>query len=127
MAALTQYARRKWREAGYQVHQGEFISRGGGHVRRQDVFGFGDLLCVADWGSSGELVILQVTSWGNVSARCNKIARECRTAAEALLAVPGVRIVVEGWEKKDEPGEDGRWWQSREIEMTYEEIQRRQR
>lgn len=117
---LQQYSRRKWRERGYYVEAGEHVLRGGGHVRRRDTFGFADLICVKE----GSLVFLQVTSWGNVSSRINKIARESHGTgqwarpmveiAEDLLSIPGVRIVVEGW-KQDGAG---RPWYDREVEVT---------
>ncbi len=132
--ALTAHARKKWRAMGYFVEQGEHITRMGSIVRRHDTFGFADLLCVKE----GSLVLLQVTSWSNVSARVNKIAREshgsgqhARPMAEIannLLSIydyddahypddwsPAcVRIVVEGWKLDKKTNR----WVSREIEVT---------
>ena len=112
------YTRRKWRADGYFVEQAEHISRVGPRVRRHDTFGFADYICI----KPGEIVFLQVTSWGNVSSRINKIARETHGSgqwaepmvilANTLLSVPGVRIVVEGWQLKDNR------WISREVEVT---------
>ena len=124
MATNTlQYARRKWRNKGYAVEAGEHVSRMGKIVRRHDTFGFADLICV----KRGELVFLQVTSWSNVSARINKIARDQHGSgqwrqpihryATDLLAIPGVRIVVEGW-KLDSHNR----WISREVEITEPEL-----
>jgi hypothetical protein len=120
---LTQYARKKWRAAGYYVEQGEHISRGG---RRHDTFGFADLICV----KPGSIVFLQVTSWGNVSARCNKIAREVHgkgqwaapmsEIAKHLMSCCGVRIVVEGWKL-----DSSHRWVSREVEITPQELDNR--
>ena len=113
------------------------------HVRRHDTFGFADLLCVrampyleadgkhaGSW-MGGQLVLLQVTSWSNVSARVNKIARESHgkgqharpmiDIAKMLLSIPGVRIVVEGW-KLDKTTNR---WESREVEVTPEELDER--
>ena len=116
---LQAHARRKWRAAGYYVEAGEHVSRIGKHVRRHDTFGFADLLCIR----TGELVLLQVTSWSNVSARVNKIARESHgkgqharpmcEIAKALMSIHGVRIVVEGWKLNK-----SHRWESREVEVT---------
>lgn len=124
MANLLTYSRRKWREAGFQPPAGyiaaaESIMRGGGRVRRKDLFGFADLVCVRP----GEIVFLQVTSWSNVSARVNKIARETEGSgqwampmseiAKSLMSCCGVRIVVEGWKQ-----DANLRWISREVEIT---------
>jgi hypothetical protein len=112
------YTRRKWRKAGYFVEQAEHISRVGPRVRRHDTFGFADYICI----KPGEIVFLQVTSWGNVSSRVNKIAREEHgkgqharpmiELAKNLMSCCGVRIVVEGWQLKNNR------WVSREVEVT---------
>lgn len=112
-----QYTRRKWRADGYFVEAAEHISRVGPRVRRHDTFGFADYICI----KPGHIVLLQVTSWGNVSSRVNKIARETHGSgqharpmielAKTLLSL-GVRIVVEGWQLKDNR------WVSREVEVT---------
>lgn len=120
MASLTGHARKKWRALGYFVEQAEHISRGGKFVRRHDTYGFTDLLCVR----CGSLVHLQVTSWSNVSARVNKIARESHGTgqharpmieiAKNLMSLHGVRIVVEGWKLDKKTNR----WVSREVEVT---------
>jgi len=126
LANLQGFARKKWRALGYHVEAGEHITRVGPRVRRHDTFGFADLLCTRP----GELILLQVTSWSNVSARVNKIARDSHgkgqwerpifdTAIE-LLEIDGCRIIVEGWQKKNNR------WQSREIEVTPLLLQGRQ-
>lgn len=134
MANLSGHARKKWRALGYFVEAGEHITRMGSIVRRHDTFGFADLLCVRE----GQLVLLQVTSWGNVSARANKIARETtgkgqharpiiEIAKNLLLCyAPGeshqyIRIVVEGWRLDPKTNR----WVSREIEITHKELDRR--
>ena len=125
MAVNTlQYARKKWRDNGYTVEAGEHVSRIGSVVRRHDTFGFADLLCV----QYGRLVLLQVTSWSNVSARINKIAngdhgsgqyrKPIFQTAVDLLAIPGVRIVVEGWKLNTHTNR----WESREVEVTESEL-----
>ena len=149
MANLQGHARKKWRAGGYFVEAGEHVSRlgyvqQGEHgprpiVRRHDTFGFADLLCVkgayeTDFGHcriDGELVLLQVTSWSNVSARVNKIARESHglgqharpmiEIAKMLLSIPGVRIVVEGWKLNKTTNR----WESREVEVTPEVLDER--
>lgn len=132
MANLLTHSRRKWRGRGYCPPEGyiaaaESILRGGGRVRRKDLFGFADLVLV----KPGSIVFLQVTSWSNVSARCNKIAREkegsgkwavpMAAIAKSLLSVAGVRIVVEGWRKN----RDTNRWESREVEITPAELDER--
>jgi hypothetical protein len=106
-----EYARRKWRNAGYYVEGTEHIVRrvdpesGRIRVNRKDLFGFVDLICVS--AVDGSIVLLQVTSWSNVSARVRKIKTEetgmgqwrVRMAFLAYLLTlnPTVRIIVEGW------------------------------
>lgn len=117
---LNGFSRKKWRAQGYYVEAGEHVSRIGKHVRRHDTFGFADLIAVRP----GSIVFIQVTSWSNVSARVNKIAREehgkgqwarpMSEIAKNLTSCLGVRIVVEGW--KQDP--DTLRWESREIEIT---------
>ena len=126
MASLTAHSRKKWRAAGYFLEQAEHISRAGKFTRRHDLFGFTDLVAV----KAGSIIFLQVTSWSNVSARCNKIARESHgqgqyatpmaEIAKNLMSNLGVRIVVEGW-KLDANNR----WVSREIEITPQELDRR--
>jgi hypothetical protein len=120
MTNLQGLARRKWRGQGYYVEAGEHVSRIGSIVRRHDTFGFADLICIR----CGEIVFLQVTSWSNVSARVNKIAREEHgrgqwsrpmiEIAKTLMSVAGVRIVVEGWKQDKQTLR----WESREVEVT---------
>lgn len=119
-ANLQQYARRKWRDKGYYVEAGEHVFRGGGRVRRRDTFGFADLICI----KPGSLVFLQVTSRSNVSSRINKIARESHGSgqwtrrmsevASALMSIPGVDVVVEGWDKNTQTFR----WRDREETLT---------
>jgi hypothetical protein len=126
---LQGLSRAKWRKAGYAVEAGEHISRIGKIVRRHDTFGFADLIAV----KPGSLVFLQVTSWSNVSARANKIAREEHgkgqwrqpiiELAKSLLSIHGIRIVVEGW--KQDPRTLR--WESREIEITPAELDKRRK
>ena len=136
--ALTAHARKKWRGLGYFVEQGEHISRTGSIVRRHDTFGFADLLCLSARKQKPELVFLQVTSWGNVSARVNKIARESHGTGQwrapiaeivkDLLALfdyeygdQYIRVVVEGWKLDKKTNR----WISREVEITPELLKER--
>ena len=117
---LNGFSRKKWRALGYYVEAGEHVSRIGKHVRRHDTFGFADLLCV----KCGSIVLLQVTSWSNVSSRVNKIANDTHgkgqwerpimdTALE-LLSLFSVRIVVEGWRLSPKTNR----WEVRSVEVT---------
>lgn len=68
------------------------------HARiRQDLFGFIDLLAL----EAGEIVGIQVTSGGNISARMHKISNETR-AIKWLQS--GGKIVVHGWAKRTKGG-----------------------
>lgn len=58
---------------------------------RQDLFGFGDVLCLGD----NEVVMVQATSYSNTSARIKKIADHENVAA---VRNAGIRILVHGWD-----------------------------
>jgi hypothetical protein len=117
---LQGLSRRKWRARGYHVEAAEHVSRIGKVVRRHDTFGFADLIAIRP----GEIIFVQVTSWSNVSARANKIARERHgigqwsvpilELAKTLLSVAGVRILVEGWRQDPKTLR----WEDRELEIT---------
>lgn len=63
------------------------------HARvRQDLFGFGDVLCLGN----DEVVMVQATSYSNTSARVKKIADHDNVAA---VRKAGIRILVHGWDK----------------------------
>lgn len=57
---------------------------------RQDLFGFIDVLCLGD----GEIIGVQATSAGNVSARVKKIADHENVGA---VRKSGMRLLVHGW------------------------------
>ena len=57
---------------------------------RQDLFGFIDVLCLGD----GEIIGVQATSAGNVSARVKKIAGHENVGA---VRKAGMRLLVHGW------------------------------
>jgi hypothetical protein len=72
---------------------------------RKDLFGFGDLVCIRE----GETMLVQTTSYSNVSARVKKI-----TEHENLAAVrkAGWGVLVQGWHKV------GNRWQVREVDLS---------
>lgn len=69
----------------------------GANIRR-DLFGFIDILAIRE----AEIVGVQATSGGNVSARVSKIAEHDNVGA---VRKAGIRIVVHGWRKNS----SGRW------------------
>jgi hypothetical protein len=75
---------------------------------RQDLFGFGDILCVSKTNCA--TVILQTTSASNVSARCKKI-RESEELS--ILKHAGWKIIVHGWRKSAKTKK----WECREVEL----------
>jgi hypothetical protein len=64
---------------------------------RQDLFGFIDILALAD----GRVIGVQTTSYSNLSSRVNKIMEHTNTPA---VRKAGIQILVHGWRKID-----GRW------------------
>ena len=102
----------------------EQILRYGGRVLRKDLFGFADLVAL---GQDGEMVFLQVTSWGHVPTRLKKINVEStgsgrwnvpmRDLARRLIN-GGHRVVIEGWRKNETVNR----WQYREREVTLEDV-----
>jgi hypothetical protein len=82
------------RDIGYEV---EVVERWNPFAkRRQDLFGFVDILCVKD----GETLGVQTTSDSNVAARIRKIEDSPMLFA---LRRAGWRIEVHGW-KRDKSG-----------------------
>lgn len=71
---------------------------------RQDLFQFIDILCLAP----GEIVGVQTTSYSNMSARIKKIREH---ANFQRVSEAGIRVVVQGWNKKDNR------WAVREVEI----------
>jgi hypothetical protein len=87
----TQRSLAEMRERGYHC---EVTEKWNPYARiRQDLFGFIDILCLGN----GEVVGVQSTSYGNVSARLKKIAEHDNTAA---VRKAGIRILVQGWDGK---------------------------
>ena len=72
---------------------------------RQDLFNFVDILCIKE----GKTIAVQTTSYGNMSARMNKI-KDLDTYPRVKSA--GWEVVVHGW-KKDKSGK----WVVREVVM----------
>ena len=86
----TQRSLKHLREAGYHVEIVEhynFFTK-----RRHDLFGFADLLAIRD----DEILLVQVTSGSNVSARVRKIA-ESEHIDKVRKA--GFTVCVHGWRK----------------------------
>lgn len=90
------------RDAGYTV---AIVEKWNPHARiRQDLYGFADLLAMR----GKELLAVQATSTGNVSARVKKIMDEPRALA---WVEPGSQrfLTVIGWSKKGARGKVKRW------------------
>lgn len=102
MSSPTQRSKKLMEQEGYTV---AIVERWNSFAEiRQDLFGFLDLLCVAD----GKGVVgVQTTSASNMSARRNKILEHTN-----FLAVEGAGIKIElhGWQKKGH-----RWECKREV------------
>lgn len=102
----TQRSLRLLRAQGYRVaiteHWNSFVKR------RQDLFGFIDLLAI-----DAPMMAIQTTSGTNVSARVAKIL-ESDAAREWIEA--GHRIIVHGWAKRGHRGAVKRW-ECREVEI----------
>lgn len=86
----TQRSLKLLREAGYTVAIVEYWNAF--TKRRHDLFQFADLLAIRE----NEILLVQVTSGSNVSARIKKI-----TENEHIGAVrkSGMRVEVHGWRK----------------------------
>lgn len=79
----------------------EFFAYG----KRHDLFGFGDILAL----KKGEILLVQTTTYSNVSARVKKIT-EHENVGHVRDA--GIRIVVHGWHKKNDA------WICREVDLS---------
>lgn len=86
----TQRSLKYLRDSGYTVAIVEYFNYF--TKRRHDLFQFADLLAIRE----NEVLLVQVTSGSNVSARIEKI-----TANEHIGAVrkAGMRVEVHGWRK----------------------------
>ena len=86
----TQRSLKYLRDAGYTVAIVEYFNYF--TKRRHDLFQFADLMAIRE----GEVLLVQVTSGTNVSARVKKI-----TDNEHIGAVrnAGIRVEVHGWRR----------------------------
>ena len=85
--------------------------------RRNDLFGFGDLLAVGN----GSIVLIQVTSGSNTAARITKIKTECRDNAIAWLQAGGL-IEIHGWRQLVKRNKDGSKAKQKRWEVKLEVI-----
>lgn len=79
-----------------------------GWGKTHDLFGFADIFALRD----GEKLLVQVTSYSNVSARIRKINSEDLAANVAAVRKADIRIVIHGWRKVK-----GRWT-FREVDLS---------
>lgn len=77
---------------GWHVEVVEHINRWAGLVKRKDLFGFADLLCIRP----NEVLVVQVTSASNHAARRNKIAE---SDLVGRVRDAGIRIELHSWRK----------------------------
>lgn len=70
---------------------------------RQDLFGFGDLLCMRP---NAPLLLVQTTTTGNMSSRVNKIAE---LPASSHWLSTGNQIEVWGWSMRGAKGKRKVW------------------
>jgi hypothetical protein len=105
MGTLSPTARSlKWlRENGYKCEVVERFAFG----KRHDLFGFGDIFAIRE----AEVLIVQTTSRGNVSARVKKITVECEENLGHVRKA-GIRVVVHGW------GKLKAGWTLREVDLS---------
>lgn len=89
-ASPTQRSMKYLRDLGYVVavveHWNHFTKR------RHDLFQFADLLAIRE----NEVLLVQVTSGGNVAARVKKITQNEHIGA---VRKAGIRVEVHGWRK----------------------------
>ena len=111
MTSPTQRSLAWLRDNGYTV---AIVEHWNQYARiRQDLFGFGDLLAVHP--ANRDILIVQTTSGGNVSARVTKILQEPRAAV--WLAAGGT-IQVHGWRKVGPAGKR-KLWALRRVPVTF--------
>jgi len=97
--------------------------------RRQDMFGFIDLIVLSPTTDAGlfapsvmkyEIIGIQACAYASISARRHKIVEECQEKAEAWLN-SGARIEIWGWKKYDKAIER-KFWRPRIVEITMNEL-----
>lgn len=94
------------RSRGYTVAVVERSSNFRGVFRRHDLWNIGDLLAIR----RDEIMLVQVTSAPNVSARIKKIADSEYIGA---IRESGMLVYVHGWAKRA----NGRW-ECREVDLS---------
>ena len=99
----TQRSLKYLRESGYTVAVVEYFNYF--TKRRHDLFQFADLLAIRE----NEVLLVQVTSGSNVSARIKKITENEHIAA---VRKAGMRVEVHGW-RKLKAG-----WQARVVDLS---------
>ena len=99
----TQRSLKYLRESGYTVAIVEYFNYF--TKRRHDLFQFADLLAIRE----NEVLLVQVTSGSNVSARIKKITENEHIAA---VRKAGMRVEVHGW-RKLKAG-----WQARVVDLS---------
>jgi hypothetical protein len=98
MKTTTARSRKLMEDRGYQV---ELVEHYNGHtMRRHDLFGIFDLLCIHK--DTGEVAAVQSTSASNTSSRVNKIVNSDNLS---LVRRAGWKIWVHGWKR----GTNGRY------------------
>ena len=106
-ASPTQLSLKDMRARGYYA---EVVERFNSFTKTSNDFaGFIDVLCLGD----GEIVGVQTTSYGNMSARLKKI-REHDNLPAVLKS--GMRVIVQGWRKNK-----SNRWECREVEISIDE------
>lgn len=81
----------------------EVVERWNGHTKtRKDLLGFGDVIAIGN----GSIILVQVTSGTNVSARITKIREQCSDNAKAWLHAGG-QIEIHGWRQVATYKKDG--------------------
>ena len=101
MSSPTQRSKAHAKKLGYTV---AIVEHWNAWARiRQDLFGFGDLLCMKE----GEpLLLVQTTTTSNMQNRMVKIAG---TKEAAIWVSTGNKIAVWGWAKRGKKGKRKTW------------------
>lgn len=101
-APVSRLTLKYYRDAGYICDVAETFNHFSN--TRKDLFGFVDYVAVRE----GELLLIQATSRGNMSSRRKKMRGI--EAMPLLASVPGVRVVLIGWDKPEH-----RWRAKEEV------------
>jgi hypothetical protein len=111
----TQRTLEHYRSDGYKIEVVERWIRTPQGGRRKDLFGFIDLIAIAE----GVLIGIQATASGS-SARIKKIKTECREDAILWLQAGG-KIHVVGWRKLKKPV-NRKYWQPKITVIELEDL-----